>query len=85
MNYAFPKDKKRNFAEIQAGLTKVVPGPGQYKTQIQWGMPEKKVPVLKKNTYIDAIVKFGPLTPSGAAVSIKTDVNSPFSMPPLSN
>ena len=53
----FPKAKIKNFAEVQASLTKNVPGPGEYKVPIKWGCENKKVSVTKKNTYIDQIVK----------------------------
>lgn len=50
---AFPKQKLKNFAEIEASLTKAVPGPGEYKVQHKWGCVEKKVHATKKNTYIE--------------------------------
>lgn len=50
---AFPKEKGKNFAEVEASYTKHVPGPGEYKVATKWGIPEKKVSVTKKNTYID--------------------------------
>jgi hypothetical protein len=49
----FSKAKIKNFAEIEASLTKCVPGPGEYKVAFKWGAENKKQSVTKKNTYID--------------------------------
>jgi len=51
----FPKEQGKNFAEIEAAYTKLVPGPGQYDVYLKWGNGDKKAPsyITKKNTYID--------------------------------
>lgn len=66
-----PKTKLKNFAEIEAGLTKAVPGPGEYKVVPKWGCPEKKVNPTKKNTYIEQINKTEKDKPSPASVRTK--------------
>lgn len=76
---AFPKCKLKNFAEIEAGLTKAVPGPGEYKVVPRWGCVEKKVNPTKKNTYIEQIVKQEGIKPSPASVKYTTFVYSFFS------
>lgn len=69
----FAKDKGKSFADIAAGYTKVVPGPGQYELKLKWGDGDKKAPayITKKNTYIDQIVKNEAGKPSPANVSYK--------------
>ena len=53
----FPKTKGKNFAEVQASYTKVVPGPGEYDVMMKWGCTNKPQVPTKKNTYIDQITK----------------------------
>ena len=65
---AFAKDKLRNFATLQANLTKHVPGPGEYKTVPKWGCVEKKVHATRKNTYIDNIFRYSKNKPGPAEV-----------------
>lgn len=63
---AFPKNKGKNFAEIEAALTKDVPGPGKYNIQPKWGLNEKKVHATKKNTFLDQIERVEKEKPSAA-------------------
>ena len=65
---AFPKEKGKNFAEFEASLTKCVPGPGEYKVAPKWGLPEKKVSITKKNSYIDQIFRIEKEKPSPSQV-----------------
>lgn len=39
-----PKEKGKNFAEVQASYTKHVPGPGEYPVKLKWGSGDKKAP-----------------------------------------
>lgn len=37
----FPTAKGKNFAEVQASYTKIVPGPGEYDVKLKWGCVNK--------------------------------------------
>jgi len=49
----FPKEKGKNFAEVQASYTKGNPGPGEHKVAPKWGCVPSNAYKTKKNTYID--------------------------------
>jgi len=67
---AFPKEKGKNFAEVQAGYTKGFPGPGEYPVGYKWGCASSNAYKTKKNTFLDQIARIEKEKPSPAEFKI---------------